>query len=168
MYPLIIIIIKLFFAAEIFTNKFLLPKKYNLSFFKFLFFKIYKIKYVRNIYFNQVPYILNPGKIEFSENSSFGENTKFYNHSSIKIGQNFLGAPGISFITGSHDSTSYLNINKPIKIGDNCWFGYNVTILQGVEIGNNVTVGACSVVTKDLPDNCVAVGVPAKIKKIKN
>ncbi len=48
------------------------------------------------------------------------------------------------------------------KIGDFSRIGSNATILPGVTIGKNVTVGAGAVVTKDLPDNCVAVGVPAK------
>lgn len=45
------------------------------------------------------------------------------------------------------------------------WIGGNVTILPGVTIGNNVVIAAGAVVTKDIPDNCVAGGVPAKILK---
>ncbi|MDO5832246.1 MAG: DapH/DapD/GlmU-related protein [Methanobrevibacter sp.] len=49
------------------------------------------------------------------------------------------------------------------------WLGANVTILPGVTIGNNVVVGAGAVVTKDIPDNSLALGVPAKvIRKIEN
>lgn len=50
-------------------------------------------------------------------------------------------------------------------IGDDVWIGGNVTILPGVNIGNNVIVAAGAVVTKDVPDNCVVGGVPAKILK---
>ena len=50
-----------------------------------------------------------------------------------------------------------------MKIGDRCWIGANSIILPGVTIGNNVVIGAGSVVTKDIPDNVVAVGSPAKI-----
>lgn len=57
---------------------------------------------------------------------------------------------------------------KRIKIGDDCWIGGGVIIVPGVTIGNGVTIGAGSVVTKDIPDRCVAVGNPAKvIKRIK-
>ena len=51
---------------------------------------------------------------------------------------------------------------RPV-IGDNVSLGCNVTIIGGVHIGNNVTIGAGSVVVKDVPDNCVVAGNPAKI-----
>lgn len=51
----------------------------------------------------------------------------------------------------------------PVTIGDNCWIGANSTINPGVTIGDNVVVGSGAVVTKDVPDNCVVAGVPAKI-----
>lgn len=53
-----------------------------------------------------------------------------------------------------------------IEVGDNCYFGTGCVILGPVKIGNNVTVGAGAVVTKDIPDDCTVAGVPAKeIKK---
>lgn len=52
---------------------------------------------------------------------------------------------------------------KPIYIGDDCWFACNVTICPGVTIGNNVVIGAGSVVTRDIPDNSLAFGVPCKV-----
>lgn len=52
---------------------------------------------------------------------------------------------------------------KPVTIGNDVWVGGNVTILPGVTIGNNVVVAAGAVVTKDVPDNCVVGGVPAKV-----
>lgn len=56
-----------------------------------------------------------------------------------------------------------------MKIGNDVWIGGNCTILPGVTIGNNVVIAAGAVVTKDIPDNCVAGGVPAKvIKQIEN
>ncbi len=52
---------------------------------------------------------------------------------------------------------------KPVNIGDNVWIGSRVMILPGVEIGNNTVIGAGSVVTRSIPSNCLAVGVPAKV-----
>ena len=52
---------------------------------------------------------------------------------------------------------------EPISIGNDVWIGGNVTILPGVNIGNNVVVAAGSVVTKDIPDNSLVAGVPARI-----
>jgi len=51
----------------------------------------------------------------------------------------------------------------PVRIGDNCWIGGNTVILQGITIGNNVTVAAGSLVTKDIPDNKLAMGSPARL-----
>lgn len=62
----------------------------------------------------------------------------------------------------------YPGIKTPnIIIGDNCYIGTNTTILGPVKIGNNVTIGAGSVVVNDIPDNCVVVGSPAKVIKYK-
>jgi len=58
-------------------------------------------------------------------------------------------------------------VQGKIEIGDNCYISTGVTILGPVKIGNNVTIGAGAVVTKDIPDNAVVGGVPAKVIKIK-
>lgn len=58
-----------------------------------------------------------------------------------------------------------LAISEAIVIGDDVWIGGNCTIVDGVTIGSNVVVAAGAVVTKDVPDNCVVAGVPARIVK---
>ena len=55
------------------------------------------------------------------------------------------------------------DIIKPIKIGDNVHVGVNAIIMPGVTIGNNVVIGCGAVVTRDIPDNSVAAGVPARV-----
>ena len=52
---------------------------------------------------------------------------------------------------------------KPVHIGNNCWFGASVTVCPGVTIGDNCVIGAGSVVTKDIPSNSFAAGVPCKV-----
>lgn len=56
-----------------------------------------------------------------------------------------------------------IEFGKPVVIGDNVWIGGNCTILAGISIGNNSVIGAGSVVTKNIPDNVVAVGNPCKV-----
>lgn len=58
-----------------------------------------------------------------------------------------------------------LDSNKEVVISDNVWIGDNVTVLPIVHIGKGCVIGANSVVTKDIPDNCIAVGIPAKVIK---
>lgn len=86
----------------------------------------------------------------------------------ITIGENVMFAPNVSLFTAGHpvhpDSrNSGYEYGIPITIGDNVWIGGNVVINPGVTIGNNVVIGSGSVVTKDIPDNMIAVGNPCKV-----
>ena len=83
----------------------------------------------------------------------------------VEIGENFLFAPGMRLISVNHGVNNEFKSmdTKPIKIGNNVWFGANVVVLPEVEIGNNVVVGAGSVVTKSFPDNVIIAGNPAKV-----
>lgn len=106
-------------------------------------------------------YFRNFGNITLGEYAKVGSFSKFWNYSPIIIGENFLGAGMLVINTAGHDPITLMNTSSPVKIGDNVWCGLNVTILGGVTIGDNVIIGAGSVVTKDIPSNCIAVGIPA-------
>ena len=94
--------------------------------------------------------------------------------SPVSMGDNVWIAPNTLITTVGHPISpkgrrEHLGISKPITIGNDVWIGGNVTILPGVTIGSNVVVAAGAVVTKDVPDNCVVGGVPAKvIREIEN
>ncbi|MBX4269640.1 sugar O-acetyltransferase [Clostridium estertheticum] len=86
----------------------------------------------------------------------------------VIIGNNVQFAPNVSLYTGGHpihpDSrNSGYEYGISISIGDNVWLGGNVVVNPGVRIGNNVVIGSGSVVTKDIPDNVIAVGNPCKV-----
>ncbi len=120
--------------------------------------------------------VLAPVYFDYGVNTRFGEGT-FVNHGCyfmdggrIDIGRNVFIGPFCGFYTATHP-INYQDRNKglekalPIRVGDNCWFGANVSVLQGVTIGSGCVIAAGSVVTGDLPDHCVAAGVPAVVKK---
>lgn len=89
------------------------------------------------------------------------------NRKGIHIGSGCLIASGTTILSHEHifvkpDGSYYY---KDTYIGDNCFIGVQSLICPGVHIGNQVVIGGGSVVTKDIPDNCMAVGVPAKVVK---
>ena len=91
---------------------------------------------------------------------------------SIRIGENCQMAPNVAIYTAGHPihpvtRNSAYEYGKEVTVGDNVWFGGNTVVCPGVHIGNNVVIGAGSVVTKDIPDWCIAAGNSCKvIKKI--
>lgn len=106
--------------------------------------------------------------IEIGENFFANYNFTVLDVGKVRIGKNVQIAPNVSIYTAGHpihpetrDSGYEYGID--ITIGDSVWIGGNTCIMPGVTIGNNVVIGAGSVVTKDLPDNVIAVGNPCRI-----
>jgi maltose O-acetyltransferase len=86
----------------------------------------------------------------------------------VLIGSNVMFAPKVQIYTAYHPvdvemRRVALEMAAPITIGDDVWLGGGVIVCPGVTIGNNTTIGAGSVVTKDIPANVVAVGNPCKV-----
>ena len=121
-------------------------------------------------------YVENTFRCDYGFNIHVGEN--FYANFSctildcaeVKIGNDCMLAPNVSLFTATHpldpaERRSGLESTAPIHIGDDCWIGGGAIILPGVSLGNNVVVGAGSVVTKSFGDNVVIAGNPAKIIK---
>jgi maltose O-acetyltransferase len=88
----------------------------------------------------------------------------------VTFGKNVLLGPNVQLYAVSHplipsERIKGLESAQPIHIGDNVWLGGGVIICPGVSIGNNTTIGAGSVVTKDMPGNVVAVGNPCRVTR---
>lgn len=106
--------------------------------------------------------------IEVGKNFFANYNCTILDVAKVKIGDNCQMAPNVAIYTAGHPihpatrNTAY-EYGKEVTIGDNCWIGGNVVICPGVHIGDNVVIGAGSVVTKDIPDWSLAAGNPCKV-----
>ncbi|MEM8677534.1 MAG: sugar O-acetyltransferase [Cyanobacteria bacterium P01_G01_bin.67] len=88
----------------------------------------------------------------------------------VQLGNNVLLAPKVQIYTAYHPTNPELRLSgkefaASVTIGDNVWLGGGVIVCPEVNIGSNVTIGAGSVVTKDIPDNVIAVGNPCRVIK---
>lgn len=86
----------------------------------------------------------------------------------IYVGSHTMFGPNVVLATAGHPvlpalRTHGIQYNMPIHIGENCWLGAGVVVLPGITIGANSVIGAGSIVTKDIPENVIAVGNPCKV-----
>lgn len=127
-----------------------------------------------------LPFICDYGRnIYIGDNVSINMNCTFVDCNKIIIGNNVLIASNVQLYTSTHpvelserlvpgwtpESNEYFcrTYALPITIGNGCWIGGGVIVLPGVAIGNGSVIGAGSVVTKDIPDNSLAVGNPCRV-----
>ena len=119
------------------------------------------------------------GNISLGDNVSINMNCTFVDCNRIEIGNNVLIASNVQLYTSTHPvelaerltpdwdpaSGAYFcrTYARPIRIGDGCWLGGGVIVLPGVTIGRGCVIGAGSVVTKDIPENSLAVGNPCRV-----
>ena len=106
--------------------------------------------------------------VHFGEGIYANFNLTLVDDTHIYVGDKTMFGPNVTVATAGHPILPELRAqgyqyNMPVRIGKNCWIGAGVIIVPGVTIGDNVVVGAGSIVTKDLPDNVVAVGNPCRV-----
>ncbi|WP_406531688.1 sugar O-acetyltransferase [Methanobrevibacter sp.] len=112
----------------------------------------------------------NGKNIHIGSNFTANFNLTILDIKEVYIGDNVMIGPNTTITTVGHplspkDRRAHLAQGSEIRIGNDVWLGANVTILPGVTIGDNVVIGAGAVVTKDIPPNSLALGVPARVVK---
>lgn len=125
-----------------------------------------------------VPFHCDRGKnIFIGSNVLINMNCMFVDNMPIRIGNGVLIAPSVQIYTATHpvkaeerlppslsaEKTFYITCAAPVTIEDDVWIGGGSIILPGVTIGRGSVIGAGSVVTRDIPANCVAVGNPCRV-----
>ncbi len=133
--------------------------------------------------FGEGGFIQGPIAFHYGRHTTIGKNFfanfnfTVQDDAEVKIGDNCNFGPNVTIVTPLHPmlpnerkkmlsasgEEKHLCYAKPVHIGNDCWFGASVTVCPGVTIGNNCVIGAGSVVTKDIPDNSFAAGVPCKV-----
>ncbi|GAB6011240.1 acyltransferase [Viscerimonas tarda] len=115
-------------------------------------------------------------QITIGNNVNIGEDCHITAINKIEIGDNVLMGKKVTITDNAHGKTEYallsippqkrpLYSKGPVVIEDGVWIGDKATILAGVHIGKNTIIGSNAVVTRDIPANCVAGGIPARVIK---
>lgn len=116
------------------------------------------------------PFHANHGghHVHFGKNIYANFNLTCVDDTHIYVGDYTMIGPNVTLATAGHPIYPPLRelgyqYNFPVRIGKNCWLGAGVVVLPGVSIGDNVVIGAGSIVTKNIPSNVVAVGNPCRV-----
>ncbi len=114
------------------------------------------------------------GLIEIGSNTVIGDFCSLYGHSGLRIGADVMIAAGCRIVPQQHtfdmpglSVAAQPTSSRGIWIQDGAWLGANVVVLDGVRIGRGAVIGGGAVVTKDIPDYAIAVGVPARVTRMR-
>lgn len=136
-----------------------------------------KTKYMKEMFaecgdnnYIELPFRANWGgrHVHFGSGIYANFNLTLVDDGHIYVGDKVMFGPNVTVATANHPIDAELRsrglqYNKDVHIGENTWIGAGAIILPGVNIGKNTIIGAGSVVTKDIPDNVIAVGNPCRV-----
>lgn len=110
--------------------------------------------------------VVRGNSVKIGRNVVVMNNSLFMAAGSITIEDDVMVAANVQLISNNHDLYDHQILTcKPVRLKHNCWIGAGATILPGITVGENAVVAACAVVTKDVEDNTVVGGNPAKVIK---
>lgn len=155
------------------------PVFYKEIFYKFGYFIHDHVAPISKIHIAGNPRIHPSASLRCGENIYLGMNSHINQFcciwaspsSKVVMGDNLLMGPGVKIFSSNHgtDSSSSMNVQsfseKDIIIGNDVWIGANCVVLSGVTIGDGAVIAAGAVVSKDIPPNTIAGGIPAKVIK---
>ena len=136
-----------------------------------------KIKYMKEMFaecgddcYIELPFRANWGghHVHFGSGIYANSNLTIVDDGHVYVGDKVMFGPNVTIATANHTieptlRAKGLQYNKDVYVGENTWIGAGVIIVPGVRIGKNTVIGGGSVVTKDIPDNVVAVGNPCRV-----
>ena len=136
-----------------------------------------KTRYMKEVFaecgencYIELPFHANWGgkNVHFGNNVYANFNLTLVDDGDIYVDDKVMFGPNVTIATANHPietglRANALQYNKPVHICENVWIGANTVIVPGVTIGKNSVIGAGSVVTKDIPENVVAVGNPCRV-----
>jgi acetyltransferase-like isoleucine patch superfamily enzyme len=113
---------------------------------------------------------VHEGEVRIGAKTVIGQECTISAYQHVSIGRECVVADRVMLIDFDH---GVVEVERPIRlqgiykrdvhVGHNCWLGYGVCVLRGVTVGNNAIVGTSAVVTRDVPENAVATGIPARV-----
>jgi len=130
------------------------------------------------IHFNIPWYVHYSSRVVYWRNIQLGKNVEpganVANYiqalNGIIFGSNIRIGPNVSIISSNHNIDDYDKHDdaEPVRIGNDVWIAANCVILPGITVGNNVVIGAGSIVNRDIPDNSIAAGNPCRVLRSKS
>jgi acetyltransferase-like isoleucine patch superfamily enzyme len=117
---------------------------------------------------------IHEGEVRIGAKTVLGQECTISAYQRVSIGRECVIADRVMLIDFDH---GVVEVERPIRlqgiykrdvhVGHNCWIGYGACILRGVNVGNNAVIGTSAVVTKEVPENAVAAGVPARVIRMR-